>query len=97
MFPKLRARSPLSHDVLDQLDGDHVSYEKRIRDLEHALLELETMGAPRRLALENAAESYLRFYLAHMATEEQRILPSTESMLTEKDWAELDCAFSANR
>ena len=97
LFPKLRARSPLSHDVLDQLDGDHVSCEKRIRDLEHALLEFEMLGAPRRPAFENAAESYVRFYLAHMATEEQRVLPLAESMLTGEYLAKLDGAFSANR
>ena len=97
LFPKLRARSPLSHDVLDHLDCDHASGERSIRDLEHALLGFEMMGEPRRQAFETAAERYVSFYLAHMATEEQQILPLAEQVLTEDDWAELDQAFSANR
>ena len=97
LFPKLRARTPLSHDVLDHLDGDHASGERSIRDLEHALLGFEMMGEPRRAAFEAAAERYVSFYLAHMAMEEQQILPLAEQVLTADDWADLDEAFSANR
>ena len=97
LFPKLRTRSALSHDVLDHLDSDHASGERRIRDLEHALLAFEMMGEPRREAFEQAAERYVSFYLAHMAMEEQQILPLAEQVLTEADWAELDEAFASNR
>ena len=96
LFPKLRARTPLSHDVLDHLDGDHASGEQSIRDLEHALLGFEMMGEPRRQAFEEAAERYVSFYLAHMAMEEQHILPLAEQVLTDADWVELDQAFSTN-
>ena len=96
LFPKLRARTPLSHDVLDHLDGDHASGARSIRDLEHALLGFEMMGEPRRQAFEEAAERYVSFYLAHMAMEEQQILPLAEQVLTDDDWADLDEAFSAN-
>ncbi len=97
LFPKLRARTPLSRDMLDHLDGDHASGERSIRDLEHALLGFEMMGEPRRQAFEEAAERYVSFYLAHMAMEEQQILPLAEQVLTADDWADLDEAFSANR
>ena len=97
LFPKLRARTPLSRDMLDHLDGEHASGERRIRDLEHALLAFEMMGEPRREAFEQAAERYVSFYLAHMAMEEQQILPLAEQVLTEADWAELDEAFAGNR
>ena len=97
LFPRLRARTPLSHAVLDQLDADHASGERSIRDLEHALLAFEMVGEPRRQAFEQAAERYVSFYLAHMATEEEQILPLAEQVLTDDDWAELDAAFSANR
>ncbi len=96
LFPKLRARTPLSHNVLDVLDADHASGERSIRDLEHALLGFEMMGEPRRQAFEQAAERYVSFYLAHMAMEEQRILPLAEQVLTDDDWAELDEALGAN-
>ena len=97
LFPKLRARTPLSRHMLDHLDGEHASGERRIRDVEHALLDFEMMGEPRREAFEQAAERYVSFYLAHMAMEEQQILPLAEQMLTEADWAELDEAFASNR
>ena len=96
LFPKLRARSPLARDVLDGLDRDHASGERSIRDLEHALLGFEMMGEPRRQAFEDAAERYVSFYLAHMATEELHVLPLAEQVLTDNDWAELDQAFGAN-
>jgi hemerythrin-like domain-containing protein len=97
LFPKLRARTPLSREMLDQLDNDHARGERSIRELEHALLGFEMIGAPRRQAFEAAAQRYVDFYLAHMAMEEQQLLPLAERVLTEQDWAELDEAFSANR
>jgi hemerythrin-like domain-containing protein len=97
LFPKLRARSPLARDVLDHLDGDHAHGEHDIRELEHALLGFEMLGEPRRLAFEQMAERYVEFYLAHMALEEQQILPLAEQVLTDEDWVELDAAFRANR
>ncbi len=96
LFPKLRARTPLSRDLLDRLDADHARGERNIRDLEHALLGFEMMGEPRREAFEQAAQRYVEFYLAHMALEEQQLLPLAERVLTEQDWADLDEAFAAN-
>jgi hemerythrin-like domain-containing protein len=97
LFPKLRARTPLSRDLLDHLDDDHAHGERRIRELEHVLLAFEMMGESRREAFEAAAERYASFYLAHMAMEEQHILPLAERVLTQQDWIDLDEAFTANR
>ncbi len=97
LFPKLRARTPLSRDLLDHLDEDHGRGERRIRDLEHDLLAFEMMGEPRREAFEQAAGRYVNFYHAHMTLEEEQILPLAERVLTDADWAELDEAFAANR
>lgn len=97
LFPKLRARTPLSRELLDRLDDDHARGERRIRNVEHALLAFEMMGESRRKAFEQAVEHYVDFYLAHMAMEEREILPLAERVLTEEDWAELDQAFGANR
>jgi hemerythrin-like domain-containing protein len=97
LFPKLRARTPLSRELLDRLDDDHSRGEHMIRSLEHALLGFEMLGESRRVAFEQAAQRYVDFYLAHMALEEREILPLAERVLTEQDWADLDEAFSANR
>lgn len=97
LFPKLRARTPMSRDLLDQLDGDHAQGERRIRDVEHALLAFEMLGDVRREAFERAVGAYVDFYLAHMALEEREILPLAERVLTADDWRALDEAFAENR
>ena len=97
LFPKLRHRAPELGPVLDQLDRDHASGEKSIRDLEHALLAFEVMGEPRRAAFEQAVEQYIAFYLQHMGVEEKDILPTARRVFSEADWQELDAAFAANR
>jgi len=96
LFPKLRARTPLSRDLLDKLDEDHAHGELRIRELEHLLLGYEMMGSSRQEVFEHAMQRYIDFYLAHMALEEREILPLAEKVLTPTDWAELDEAFSSN-
>jgi hemerythrin-like domain-containing protein len=97
LFPLLRARTPLARHLLDRLDDEHAQGERRIRDLEHALLGFEMVGEPRREAFEAAARRYMDFYLGHMAAEEQEVLPLAERVLTEADWAQLDEAFRGNR
>ncbi|RYZ01326.1 MAG: hemerythrin domain-containing protein [Comamonadaceae bacterium] len=97
LFPKLRARTPLSRELLDRLDNDHARGERRIRDVEHALLAFEMLGEPRRAAFERAMSEYADFYLVHMALEEREVLPLAERVLTERDWLDLDEAFMKNR
>ena len=97
LFPKLRARSPLSRDVLDRLDNDHERGGARIRELEHLLLGYELMGEPRRAAFEDAAQRYVAFYLEHMRLEEEQVLPLAQRVLLAPDWAELDEAFAGER
>jgi len=97
LFPKLRARTPISRELLDKLDDDHERGERKIRNVEHALLAFEMLGESRRVAFETAVERYVDFYMAHMALEEREILPLAERVLTEQDWAELDRAFLGNR
>ena len=96
LFPKLRARTPLSRDLLDHLDADHAQGERNIRELEHALLAFEMLGEARREPFEKAAERYVNFYMGHMALEEREILPLAEKVLTPQDWEDLDQAFLAN-
>jgi len=97
LFPRLRARTPMSCELLDRLDDDHARGERKIRNVEHALLGFEMMGESRRMDFESALERYTDFYLEHMALEEREILPLAERVLTPEDWRELDAAFSANR
>ncbi|QOF76120.1 hemerythrin domain-containing protein [Variovorax sp. 38R] len=97
LFPKLRARTPISRELLDRLDRDHAHGERRIRDVEHALLAFEMLGESRREAFEKTVEGYVNFYLNHMASEEREILPLAERVLSANDWQDLDEAFAQNR
>jgi hemerythrin-like domain-containing protein len=97
LFPKLRARTPLSRAMLDRLDEDHARGEHRIRELEHLLLGCEMMGESRFQAFQDAATRYVEFYFAHMLMEEREVLPLAEEVLTGDDWAELDEAFTSDR
>ena len=97
LFPKLRARTPLSRELLDRLDDDHERGERKIRNVEHALLAFEMLGESRREQFETAMARYVEFYLAHMALEEREILPLAERVLTKEDWDNLDSSFRANR
>ncbi len=94
LFPKLRARTPLSRVLLDHLDEDHVRGEAKIRELEHALSAFEFLGDSRREAFETAARQYVDFYMTHMTLEEREILPLAERVLTPQDWDELDIAMA---
>ena len=97
LLPKMRARTPVSRELLDRLDDDHASGERKIRNVEHALPAYEVMGEARRAAFEEAVARYADFYIEHMALEEREILPLAERVLTANDWSELDDAFLANR
>jgi hemerythrin-like domain-containing protein len=92
LFPRLRSSA-----LLDRLDDDHAYGDRKIREVEHAMLCFEMLGEPRREAFEHALEGYVDFHLAHMAMEEREILPLAERVAAEEDWVDLDDAFRAHR
>jgi hemerythrin-like domain-containing protein len=96
LFPRVAARCPELAPLIERLEREHSDGEHAVRELQHALLAFEMMGAARRAAFEQAAERYVRNYLAHMALEEQEILPAAQRSFTPQDWAPLDEAFAAN-
>lgn len=97
LFPALRARCPDLWGTLDRLEADHARGEAAVRELAHALLAYEVLGAPRRQALVDALDRYIDGYLRHMAAEEQEVLPAAQRHLSDADWAALDAAFASNR
>lgn len=97
LFPAIRQRVPGLAPVLDRLDADHARGEAAIRELEHALLAFEVMGPSRRDDFERAVQTYIGFYLEHMALEEEAVIPAARQALSAEDWLQLDAAFEANR
>ena len=97
LFPKLARAAPELAPVIQRLEADHASGERRVRDLQHDLLAWQLVGETRRAAFEQAVTDYVAFYLEHMRTEETTLLPAAERRLSTADWAELDEVFAAGR
>jgi hemerythrin-like domain-containing protein len=96
LFPKVVHAAPETQATIEHLESDHHNGEHRVRALQHQLIAWELLGEPRRAAFESAARAYATFYLEHMRTEEQVILPAAEKVLNAADWRELDAAFGTN-
>ena len=96
LFPRVLRASPSLLPVIEQLERDHISGEKSVRELQHSLLAWELLGESRRAVFTGQCQRYVKFYLEHMRLEETAILPEAERVLTEADWKELDAAFETN-
>ena len=96
LFPHLVRASPDIMATVSRLEGDHITGERLVRDLQHLLLAWELLGEPRRAAFVEQCKDYVAFYLEHMRLEETVILPEAEKVLTPAQWRELDTAFEKN-
>jgi hemerythrin-like domain-containing protein len=97
LFPKIARTCPELMPVIRRLESDHMAGEAKVRELQHLLLSWELLGEGRRPAFEDAAQTYVRFYLDHMRLEEVQLLPVAERELSPADVAELDTAFRHDR
>lgn len=96
-FPKMVQRSPDLLPVIQRLESDHESGERRVRELQHLLLAWELIGDSRREAFVSAVQAYVHFYLEHMRIEEAQLHPVAARVLTAEDWTQLNTAFEASR
>jgi hemerythrin-like domain-containing protein len=97
LFPRVARKAPAVAETIERLERDHQSGERLVRELQHLLLAWELLGESRRAAFTEAFRKYVDFYLEHMRSEEQVILPEAEQQFSDADWAELDAAFEQNR
>lgn len=97
LFPALMREAPELRPVIERLEIDHGSGERRVRELQHLLAAWEIIGESRRTLFEAAMEEYVRFYLNHMRVEETELLPVAERLLTSADRQALDAAFNEQR
>lgn len=93
LFPKIARAAPQLMPVIQRLETDHLQGERKVRELQHLLLAWELLGEARRPAFEEAARSYVGFYLDHMRTEERELLPVAQQHLSDVDWVQLNAAF----
>ena len=94
LFARLRARTRDADAVLDRLQGDHFEGAEAIRALEQAFLRFEEGGEPYFAGFARQVREYAAFYRDHMRTEEERIFPVAETVLTDDDWRAIEAAFA---
>ncbi len=97
LFPRVARASPQVMATIEQLERDHMSGERQVRELMHQLMAWEYLGETRRPAFEVAAKRYVDFYLEHMRLEETVVLPEAERCLDDGDWHALNAAFATNQ
>ena len=97
LFPLLMRGAPELRPVIERLEIDHESGERRVRELQHLLAGWEIIGDSRRDIFVTTLQEYLRFYLNHMRTEEAELLPVAQLLLTAEERQSLDARFSDQR
>ena len=96
-FPMLMRAAPELRAVIEGLEIDHESGERKVRELLHLLSAWEIVGESRRAIFEGAVAEYVRLYLDHMRTEETQLFPVARRRFSAADWKELDATFDAQR
>lgn len=97
LFDRLGRRCPEAAGLLDILRQEHVRGARLVRELEQALLRLETVWPEGATEFSAAVEAYCDFHWGHMRREEAELLPLVEKHLSEQDWVAVDAAFAENR
>jgi nucleotide-binding universal stress UspA family protein/hemerythrin-like domain-containing protein len=96
LFRKLRERTSVVNPELDELERQHERDEQLLTALA-ALVEQYAASAVTTREIETAVSGYAKFTWEHMGREEGVILPAAQRFLTEKDWSEINSAFSENQ
>ncbi|MEB0140142.1 MULTISPECIES: hemerythrin domain-containing protein [unclassified Undibacterium] len=97
LFTKIRERTHQLDAALEELTEQHSQGERLVHQLQDALLQYEFVGTPAFPNFRDLVEQYASFYYAHMAVEEQSIMPIARQVLNVSDWQEVDLAFMENR
>lgn len=97
LFPALVRGAPELRAVIERLESDHKSGERRVRELQHLLTCWEILGTQRKDAFQHLLNEYVRFYLNHMRVEETCLLPAAQRVLSEADRKALDARFTQHR
>ncbi|MFZ6861780.1 hemerythrin domain-containing protein [Undibacterium sp. Ji67W] len=97
LFAKIKERTHQLDAELDALTDQHTKGELLAHQLQDALLRYEFMGAEAFPHFHNLVEQYVKFYYAHMSTEEKTIIPVAKQVLNINDWQDIDQAFIKNR
>ena len=101
LFRRLRQRTSLCDEQLDELERQHELDHHFIATLAGQVAALPEADAPDRpaaiRALEDEVARYAAFLWRHLEFEESVILPAAQSHLLPEDWQAIDAAFMENR
>lgn len=97
LFPALVRGAPELRGVIERLEADHETGERRVRELQHLLAAWEILGEPRRQAFVGALQEYVHFYLNHMRIEETQLLPEAQRLLSDTEREQLNATFDEHR
>ena len=96
LFARLLQRDPGSRELIGELQSEHVSGAKLVRDLERALLEYEQIWPRGAEKFGATIDAYAQFHWNHMRREERELIPRAEKALRAEDWAAIEEAFAGN-
>jgi hemerythrin-like domain-containing protein len=96
LFARLRQRTREADAAIAELERQHLADARHVSALKLALGHYEA-GMPQALEMFSAAvEQFADEAMAHMAFEEDTLLPMARIHLTAEDWVEICTAFSEN-
>lgn len=97
LFPMVAAKSPQTREIIKELDEQHAQGEKAVQQLMNLLVAWEMVGESRQQSFLAAVEKYKDFYLDHMRTEVNMIIPVAQEVLNSDDWEIIDSIFEQNK
>lgn len=97
LFSAMRQYGQRAEKVVADLEREHASGERSLRDLDHFLARCEEDGAKALPVFAKAVEDFVHGYLLHMKKEEEVVFPLALELLGPADWAVIDRAFEENR
>jgi hemerythrin-like domain-containing protein len=97
LFSRLRQRRAALAPLLDRLQAQHREGATMIQAVQSGLIRYQAHGPAAFCEFDEQARRYIAFSREHMKTEEVDLLPAAREVLTDAEWAEIDCAFEPNR
>ena len=96
LFRKLRERTPVYNDTLDQLQQQHIEGHNLVNELEQSFTRYKADPEQGLARFGAAVERFAAMQWQHMSLEQKVIIPAAQKYLTAEDWTEIERAFAMN-
>ncbi len=95
MFAQLVRRYPTAHVVVNEILDEHITIGLAGREFARLVSKSEVDSVDVREELGTAGFAYIRAQRQHMFLEEKNLFPMAQTVLTDKDWQEIEGAVDA--